>query len=161
MSTGRQLDPGAVSPVRSVAAVSLGWGAFVVLQTLGPALVYGLFPAHFPHPPAGTDLATLDPLTYMPTPTGLAMAALLHGVNAAAGGVITSRVAGYGFRWHGLALASLLGLFGALAMGGLRGYPGWFALATLFGAPLGVMIGTLAGELAFHRHRRASIGHNG
>lgn len=134
-----------MSPVRSMAAVSLGFGLFTqILGRVGGTALAVLLPGAFPEQP--------DPdLIVIPTDVGLFAMTLMNFANATLAGLIAGRVARFMPFLHGLVLAGILGLFAATSMDQVRGFPGWFALGYLALPALGA---TLGGWLAQRTEKR-------
>gem|GEM_PF-2708436 len=124
-----------MSPVRSMAAVSLGFGLFTqILGRVGGSALAVLLPGAFPEQP------DLD-VVVMPSEIGLAAMTLMTFANATLSGLIAGRVARFMPFLHGLVLAGILGLFAATSMDQVRGFPGWFALGYLALPALGATFG--------------------
>lgn len=124
-----------MSPVRSMAAVSLGFGLFTqILGRVGGSALAVLLPGAFPEQP------DLD-VVVMPSEIGLVAMTLMTFANATLSGLIAGRVARFMPFLHGLVLAGILGLFAATSMDQVRGFPGWFALGYLALPALGATFG--------------------
>ena len=133
-----------MSPVRSMAAVSLGFGLFTqIFGCVGASALAGMLPGEFPAQPDENTLA-------MPTEVGLIAMTLMNFANATLAGLIAGRVARFMPFLHGLVLAGILGLFAATSMDQVRGFPRWFALGYLALPALGA---TLGGWLAQRTER--------
>lgn len=129
-----------LSPVRSMAAVSLGFGLFTqVLARVGAVTLGLLLPGAFPAQSEDGELV-------VPTTVGLAAMLVMSLANALLAGLIAGRIAGLAQRWHGVVLGGVLGLFGAISMDQVRGFPGWFALGYLLLPPVGATLGGFLAE---------------
>ena len=145
MTTASQ-HPAVMSPVRSMAAISLGFGLFTqVLGRVGATALAALLPGAFPQQP--------DPdVVVLPSDVGLVAMMVMTFANAVLAGLITGRVARFMPVLHAMVLAGILGLFGATSMDQVRGFPGWFALGYLGLPALGA---TLGGWLAGRTEKKA------
>lgn len=124
-----------MSPVRSMAAVSLGFGLFTqIFGCVGASALAAMLPGEFPAQPDENTLA-------MPTEVGLFAMTLMNFANATLSGLIAGRIARFMPFLHGLVLAGILGLFAATSMDQVRGFPGWFALGYLALPALGATLG--------------------
>jgi hypothetical protein len=135
-----------MSPVRSMAAVSLGFGLFTqILGRVGATALAALLPGAFPQQP-DADVVVI------PSDIGLMAMMAMTFANATLAGLITGRVARFMPVLHALVLAGILGLFGATSMDQVRGFPGWFAIGYLALPALGAALG---GVLARRTEKKA------
>ncbi len=138
-----------LSPVRSMAAISFSFLLFTqVLSRVGAATLATLLPSAFPAQP---DEATL----VVPSTLGLVAMLVMSALNATLSGLVAGRVGRAFPLLHGIILGTILGMFGALSMGGLHDFPGWFALAFFLTPSLGASLGGyLASRVGGTRARR-------
>ncbi len=129
-----------ISPMRSLAAISFTFFLFTqVLSRVALATVSALLPWAFP---AQSEEGAL----VVPEAPGLAAVLVTTFLNAILAGLLAGRIGGAMRRWHGVALGAILGLFAALTMGSLQGFPGWFALGWLLAPALGASLGGFLAE---------------
>lgn len=138
-----------ISPVRSMAAISLTFLLFTqVLSRVGAVTLATLLPWAFPAQP---DAETI----VVPGTAGLAAMLAMTLLNATLAGLLAGRMAGALRRWHGVVLGAILGLFAAISMDAVRGFPGWFATGWLLAPALGASGGGFLAEwVAARRPRR-------
>lgn len=126
----RQREFAQLNPVRSMAAISLTFLLFTqLLSRVGAAALGALLPDAFPAQPEEGALV-------VPSDLGLAAMLVVTAVNATLVGLLAGRIGRVMRLWHGVVLGAILGMFAAVSMGALQGFPGWFALGYLF-APAG------------------------
>lgn len=120
------------SPLRSIAAVMLGW---LVLQWV----LWPLFGAMIARIFAGE----LDP------PSERFLAAMTLGMlpNGIVAGLLTARVAGWAPLAHAAVLGGLIGFFGMMSSDAAQGLPGWFAIARVVVPAISVVIGGAVSRL--------------
>ncbi|MFN7701013.1 MAG: hypothetical protein ACK5U8_24170 [Deltaproteobacteria bacterium] len=125
----------AINPVRSMAAVSLTFLLFTqVLSRVGATALAVLVPGAFPAQP---DESTL----VVPGTAGLVAMLGMTALNAALSGLLAGRIGRAMRLWHGVALGAILGMFAAISMDSLRGFPGWFAVGYLLAPIVGASTG--------------------
>jgi hypothetical protein len=133
--TARELELAQLSPVRSMAAVSFSFLLFTqILSRVGAVTLAVLMPGAFPAQP---DESTI----VVPGTAGLAAMLVMNVVNAALAGLIAGRIGRVMRVAHGVVLGAILGMFAAISMEALQGFPGWFAIGYLVTPPLGASLG--------------------
>ena len=139
-ASAAQSELALLSPMRSLAAISFTFFLFTqVLSRVALATVSALLPWAFP---AQSEEGAL----VVPEAPGLAAVLVTTFLNAILAGLLAGRIGGAMRRWHGVALGAILGLFAALTMGSLQGFPGWFALGWLLAPAVGASLGGFLSE---------------
>lgn len=124
-----------LNPVRSMAAVSLTFLLFTqILSRVGATTLAVLMPGAFPAQP---DESTL----VVPGTAGLVAMLAMTVVNAVLSGLLAGRIGRVMRLWHGVVLGAILGMFAAISMDALRGFPGWFAIGYLVAPTAGAALG--------------------
>ncbi len=133
--TARELELAQISPVRSMAAISFTFLLFTqILSRVGATTLAVLMPGAFPAQPDETTLV-------VPGTTGLVAMLVMNVFNAALAGLIAGRIGRVLRLHHGLVLGAILGMFAAISMDSLQGFPGWFAVGYLVTPAAGASLG--------------------
>jgi len=150
-ATAAQSELALLSPMRSLAAISFTFFLFTqVLSRVALATVSALLPWAFP---AQSEEGAL----VVPEAPGLAAVLVTTFLNAILAGLLAGRIGGAMRRWHGVALGAILGLFAALTMGSLQGFPGWFALGWLLAPAVGASLGGFLAERVGQTSARPTV----
>lgn len=129
-----------ISPMRSLAAISFTFFLFTqVLSRVALGTVNALMPWAFPAQPEEGALI-------VPAAPGLIAVLVTTFVNAVLAGLLAGRIGRVLRRWHGVTLGAILGLFAAVTMDQLQGFPGWFAIGWLLAPAVGASLGGLLAE---------------
>lgn len=138
--SGSQSELALISPVRSMAAISFTFFLFTqVLSRVALATVNALLPWAFP---AQAEEGAL----VVPEVPGLIAVLATTFLNAVLAGLLAGRIGRAMRRWHGVTLGAILGLFAAISMDQLQGFPGWFALGWLLAPAVGASLGGFLSE---------------
>lgn len=133
--TAREIELAQLSPVRSMAAISFSFLLFTqILSRVGATTLAVLLPSAFPAQP---DEGTL----VVPGTAGLIAMLAMNVFNATLAGLIAGRIGQVLRLWHGVILGAILGMFAAISMDTLHGFPGWFAIGYLVTPAAGASLG--------------------